>query len=61
MPTKGKTPLERDLEYQTVAEFVLAHLKVCGWQFTKAPPAPAHSTHDNRETLPPKAPQTDGS
>jgi hypothetical protein len=38
---------DRDLELQTAAEIILAHLRVCGWTFAKAPPALAHATHDN--------------
>ena len=42
------TPTERDEAVAGAAGKVIAHLKRCGWEFTRRPPGPAHSTHDNK-------------
>ncbi len=42
------TPAERDQQAGAAAQHIVAHLRMFGWRFEKAPPAPAHSTHDNR-------------
>ena len=45
----GNTATERDQDISNIADQVMAHLRLCGWEFTRKAAPAAHSTHENRK------------